>query len=146
MSHLRSQSLTISNTLLVVPPDKQTCGLAEEDDDGDAPIPTVLNTALVEALCYPDLLDDTAVAASLGDALLTLSATYEMALDDGSGYPGLYRLLATPRPDLRRLVGRSRLCSADSHVSKSLLHSLAAFKFIMCQGHWAAFVRHSSRG
>ena len=78
---------------------------AEDSDDDDAVIPAALNTALVEALCYPDLMDDAVVAASLGDALLALTAAYEMALDDGTRYPGLYRLLASPRPQLRELVG-----------------------------------------
>ena len=75
------------------------------DNDGDAPIPIELNTALVEALCYAGLLDDEAVARRLGDALLALCTMYEMALDDGSRYPGLYRLLASPSPELWALVG-----------------------------------------
>ena len=79
------------------------CGVAE-DDGGDTQIPEALNTALVEALCYADLLDDEGVASRLSDALLTLCTAYEMALDDGSRYPGLYRLLASPRPDLRKMV------------------------------------------
>jgi hypothetical protein len=100
----------------------------------------VLNTALLEALSYPDLLDDAAVAASLGDALLALSAAYEMALDDGSRYPGLYRLLASPQPDLRRLVGRTPLCSSDTQSNTLLLLPRAASSFIACQGFRTAFV------
>jgi len=76
-----------------------------EDDGGDTQIPEALNTALVEALCYADLLDDDAVANRLSEALLALCTAYEMALDDGSRYPGLYRLLSSPRPELRKLVG-----------------------------------------
>ena len=41
----------------------------------------------------------------MSDALLALCTTYEMALDEGARYPGLYRLLASPRPELRKLVG-----------------------------------------
>lgn len=72
---------------------------------------------------------DLQVVAELSKALLTLSASYDLALGEGGArYPGVYCLMAHPGADVRSLVSqrlRCRLCASTFHC-RVLAHFVVA--------------------
>ena len=70
----------------------------------DEDVPAAGMNALYEVLSYADLLDDAQVAAEAANVLVELSGVFDLPLDGGGRYPGLYRLLAHGNPELHALV------------------------------------------
>lgn len=85
-------------------------------DDEDVPA-TGIN-ALYEVLSHSDLLDDAEVTAAAATALVCLSRAFDLPLDGGGRYPGLYRLLAHSKPELHSLVRPPYPLSSASYISR----------------------------
>ena len=84
------------------PVTNSNCISLHAGDDEDVPVAGI--NALYEVLSHSELLNDAEVTAAAATALVCLSRAFDLPLDGGGRYPGLYRLLAHSTPELHSLV------------------------------------------
>ncbi|MEW5299036.1 MAG: hypothetical protein WDW36_002088 [Sanguina aurantia] len=111
---------------------------AVEGVTADMSLPKQLLCGLFEALSQEPLLRLPTVTAAVAGALLQLSHTHELALDEAGRYHGLYRLMGHPDSNVRALVsGLSQIAPCVSRLgSFKTWEEVQAFRVDSLMSEW----------